>query len=109
MSRNRIGVLGAVVFALSGCATAYKAGVEKYAGHQLEYVRAITDCQGGQEGYSDRCIRDWAFPASGLPCLVDEDANRSVASTPTRACKCSRASTTEERREACTEWLKSGS
>jgi hypothetical protein len=88
-----------------GCCSAFKTAVSAYSAHQVEYAQAVAACNPDDAGqYTDECIRNFAFPMSGLRCLVDEDQDV----TASRACKCARATDTETRKSACTAWLKEG-
>ena len=98
-------LLGALT--LSGCSAAYKQAVVGYASHQREYTRAITECKKTNGSYPDldTCIQSYAFPMSGLECLVDEDTKKSTNEQMSVACKCSRAADAAQRTAACTAWL----
>lgn len=95
-----------------GCGSqgkAFKEAVGRYSRHQVEYARAVTDCQKTDAGtYSEDCIVHWAFPMSGLQCLVDEDAAKSVQASPSKSCACSGAADPANRTKACSDWLTAG-
>jgi len=95
----------AAALACSGCGGPFKQAVAQYSDHQPEYTQAIGVCQPDSSGqYSEDCLRDFAFPMSGLRCLVDEDDGRATS----RACECARATSATVRTTKCTAWLKVG-
>ncbi len=93
-----------------GCPSpAFKQAVERYAPHQVEYARGIGDCKKNEAGmYSDDCVTMWAFPMSGLQCLLDEDDKKSVPGQLSNACACSRATDKQNQLKACSDWLNKG-
>jgi hypothetical protein len=97
--------------AAQGCCntTAYKQATQDDAKHHVEYARGMKDCQTDAAGkYSDDCMMSWAMPLSGLECLVDEDTGASKPDGKTRACKCAKPISADDRATACTDWMKNG-
>jgi hypothetical protein len=88
---------------------AFKEAVGRYSRHQVEYARAVTDCKKTDaDTYSEDCIVHWAFPMSGLQCLVDEDAAKSTPASSSKSCACSNAADPANRTKACSDWLAAG-
>jgi hypothetical protein len=99
-----------LLMTFAGCpGGAFNQAVQRYSPHQVEYARAVSACSSnGGGGYSDECIVSWAFPMSGLQCLVDEDTKKSKPGAQTRACACSRATDAADRAKTCSDWLAQG-
>jgi hypothetical protein len=114
MRRRMLIVLSVSMLTLTsaGCPSqgkAFKEAVGRYSRHQVEYTRAITDCKKTDANtYSEDCIVNWAFPMSGLQCLVDEDDAKSTPVSPSKSCACSGAADPANRTKACSDWLTAG-
>ena len=97
---------------LAGCpgsGVAFKQAVARYSPHQVEYARGIGDCKKTDAStYSEDCIVNWAFPMSGLQCLVDEDNAKSKPGSLSNSCACASATNPANRTKACSNWLTAG-
>lgn len=111
MSRLALRVMTMCAVGVLGCSggVPYKAALQDDAKHHIEYARAAKDCQPAPDGtYSDDCVQMWAMPLAGAQCFVDEDAEASSLVVKSRACKCAKPVSADDRKAACTEWLKNG-